>query len=66
MTKLKRCPMCDSKAKIVEIGNKFYPVCIGPKLGVCLLKRQPVWEDGFIFKKDAIEIWNKRVEDNKK
>jgi hypothetical protein len=63
MQKLKSCPFCGRPAEMVRIkvSNQYYPKCSGGSAGMCLLNRTPdPKNDGFIFEKDAIHVWNRR------
>jgi hypothetical protein len=63
MRKLKPCPFCGRPAEMVRLRktNQYYPVCTGGSAGMCLLHRTPnPDEDGFIFEKDAVHVWNRR------
>lgn len=63
IVKLKPCPFCGSKAVIDKIGSQFYPRCLcNQGNGYCIASRYPIkGEDGFVYLKDAIEIWNRRT-----
>lgn len=61
-TRLLPCPLCGSSARMVEMKNgQFFPMCKGQN-NFCLLNRYPEeGMDGFIFKIDAVESWNRRA-----
>ena len=64
--RLLNCPLCGSEAEIVEVGNEFFPKCKGGN-GFCLLNRIPMeGYDGFKHLKDAIEVWNRRNDQQNK
>ena len=59
---LRLCPFCGSPAEmiIMKSGQK-YPRCTGKSGEYCLLSSYPnEEEDGFLFEKDAIHVWNRR------
>lgn len=60
---LKPCPFCGSAGKIVKVGSQYFPRCAGNRKRMCLLARAPVLgHDGFYYEKDAIDLWEMRVE----
>ena len=60
---LKPCPFCGSPAEMMRMKNgQKYPRCTGTNGGgYCLLSSYPNEEDdGFLFVKDAVHVWNRR------
>ena len=61
--KLLPCPMCGSDAEMVNNGE-YWPRCTGNKtMAFCLLSQGPrEGHDGFTNLKDAVTVWNRRVD----
>ena len=56
VNKLKSCPFCDGQAELREtFGSRYYVTCKDCKI------LQQFYEDA----KQAIEAWNRRVEDDR-
>jgi hypothetical protein len=57
------CPFCGSKAVIEQIKEtgQYWPRCTGGATKFCLLTRKPnPKDDGFLYKDDAVAVWNMR------
>ena len=64
---LKPCPFCGSSGKMVKLHktHQYHPMCSrdNQKSGMCLCQTYPnPDEDGFIFRDDAVKVWNQRPE----
>ena len=60
----KPCPFCGNEAKVVRLpNNEFLVQCT--KVGNCYGHRYNTSGEGYTYEKDAIEVWNRRMEDRK-
>ena len=62
MAELKPCPFCGGEAKLIKCGKEWYVEC-NSHMFTCYPKP---WTGYIDTAEYAIEIWNRRAEDDKR
>ena len=71
--KIKNCPFCGSKGKVIKHKKLFYPLCSSKIEDDCLLycgadSKDIWWEtlSGYTNETNALNAWNRRKKDEYK